>query len=166
MEDFFGLAWHASFDTAEGEWLEVDVPFADLKPVLRADVVDENTADFRAFRKDRVKSLQLMLSKFELGDGRAQPDVRLRAARAGSAAHPRVQERGRPARGDDARCAQGGAGRGGWGRGIDERIRREVNKTSERRSDVETDETDPKVQPRVFFVVKKRRYYRSGYLAS
>ena len=46
-------------------------------------------------------------------DGRAQPDVRLRAVRAGSAAHPRVQERGRPARGEDARCAQGGAGRGG-----------------------------------------------------
>lgn len=73
VEDFFGLAWHASFDTTEGEWLEVDVPFADLKPVLRADVVDENTADFRAFRKDRVKSLQLMLSKFELGMGARNP---------------------------------------------------------------------------------------------
>ena len=73
VEDFFGLAWHASFETAEGEWLEVDVPFADLKPVLRADVVDENTADFRAFRKDRVKSLQLMLSKFELGMGARNP---------------------------------------------------------------------------------------------
>ncbi len=73
VEDFFGLAWHASFDTAEGEWLELDVPFADLKPVLRADVVDEDAADFRAFRKDRVKSLQLMLSKFELGMGARNP---------------------------------------------------------------------------------------------
>jgi hypothetical protein len=73
VEDFFGLAWHASFDTVEGEWLEVDVPFADLKPILRADVVEENTADFRAFRKDRVKSLQLMLSKFELGMGKRNP---------------------------------------------------------------------------------------------
>ena len=30
-------------------------------------------ADFRAFRKDRVKSLQLMLSKFELGMGARNP---------------------------------------------------------------------------------------------
>ncbi|MDA9097509.1 CIA30 family protein [bacterium] len=65
--DFFGLAWHCGFDTTEGEWLEIDVPFTELTPVLRADVLRPDSSEWRTFRRDQLRSLQIMLSKYELG---------------------------------------------------------------------------------------------------
>ena len=67
VRDFFGLAWHCGFDTVENMWLTVDVPFDTLTPVLRADVVRPGSSDYREFKRDTLRSIQIMLSKYELG---------------------------------------------------------------------------------------------------
>lgn len=63
-----GVAYCASFDTAANEWTTVRIPFADLLPVFRAKTVrDGSTID-----SGRIRSVQLMLSKFEY-DGALNP---------------------------------------------------------------------------------------------
>jgi hypothetical protein len=54
------VAYAYSFDTVENEWVDVRIPFTEMKPVQRARIVNHlplNTA--------RIYSLQFMLSKFE-----------------------------------------------------------------------------------------------------
>jgi hypothetical protein len=62
------IAYAYSFDTTAGAWISLRIPFADLVPVFRAKTVKNapglNTA--------RIRSLQLMLSKFEY-DGVLNP---------------------------------------------------------------------------------------------
>ena len=55
------LAYAISFDTKAGEWMTVQLPFAEMKPVMRAKIVD-SAPDLKV---DQIASLQLMLSKFE-----------------------------------------------------------------------------------------------------
>jgi hypothetical protein len=62
------VAYSHSFDTVAGEWMTVRIPFADLVPVFRAKTV--NTV--RPLNISQVRSLQLMLSKFEY-DGALNP---------------------------------------------------------------------------------------------
>ena len=58
-EDFFALSYHASFDTVEGEWIDVDFPFdAAFTPVLRAAAVKKGESDYRELRVNRIYSLQ------------------------------------------------------------------------------------------------------------
>jgi len=73
VEDFFGLAFHAAFDTVENEWITVDVPFRKFVPVARADIVRPGSSEYRSLRADRVKSVQIMFSKYELGMGELNP---------------------------------------------------------------------------------------------
>ena len=73
-EDFFALSYHTIFDTTEGEWIDVEFPFDDFTPVLRGDAVKRGeSADYRDFRKNRLYSLQVMMSKYELGTGELNP---------------------------------------------------------------------------------------------
>jgi hypothetical protein len=62
------IAYAYSFDTIAGEWMTVRVPFADLVPVFRAKTV----RDGPALNTTQIRSLQLMLSKFEY-DGVLNP---------------------------------------------------------------------------------------------
>ncbi|NEP61120.1 MAG: CIA30 family protein [Symploca sp. SIO2G7] len=60
-----GAGWDAvayaySFDTVDGGWVTVQVPFADMKAVQRARVVQRGPIN-----TERIYSLQFMLSKFE-----------------------------------------------------------------------------------------------------
>lgn len=55
-----GVGYSYSFDTLKDEWITVQVPFADLIPVFRAKTVPE-----AQFDPSQLRSLQLMLSKFE-----------------------------------------------------------------------------------------------------
>lgn len=59
------IAYSYSFDTVNDRWIDVEIPFADLIPVFRAKTLS-NAAPIRA---ERVRSLQLMLSKFEYDGG-------------------------------------------------------------------------------------------------
>mmetsp|Transcript_4485 Transcript_4485/g.12229 ORF Transcript_4485/g.12229 Transcript_4485/m.12229 type:complete len:618 (-) Transcript_4485:2455-4308(-) len=63
-----GVAYCYSFDTRRGEWMDVIVSFAHLRPVFRASTLRDGTT----FRADSVHSFQLMLSKFEY-DGDLNP---------------------------------------------------------------------------------------------
>jgi Complex I intermediate-associated protein 30 (CIA30) len=63
------VAYSYSFDTVSGEWIEIRMPFAQLIPVFRAKTV----SDGRSVNAGRVRSLQLMLSKFEY-DGALNPN--------------------------------------------------------------------------------------------
>jgi len=56
-----GIAYSYSFDTANGEWTTVRIPFSHLTPVFRAKTL-ENTEPFAS---NHIYALQLMLSKFE-----------------------------------------------------------------------------------------------------
>ncbi|OKH17482.1 CIA30 family protein [[Limnothrix rosea] IAM M-220] len=67
-ESWDGVGYSFSFDTVAGEWLTVDIPFASLIPVFRAKSVPERGL----FKQERLRSLQLMLSKFEY-DGQLNP---------------------------------------------------------------------------------------------
>ncbi len=62
------VAFAASFDTVANEWITVRLPFAELVPVFRAKTVPNS----RPLNAARVRSLQLMLSKFEY-DGALNP---------------------------------------------------------------------------------------------
>jgi hypothetical protein len=55
------LAYTYSFDTVPNQWIEVRIPFNLMTPVFRAKTV----ADAKALNTARIRSLQLMLSKFE-----------------------------------------------------------------------------------------------------
>jgi Complex I intermediate-associated protein 30 (CIA30) len=67
-ESWDSIAYSYSFDTLQGEWLDVRIPFADLIPVFRAKTVQHASA----LNAASVRSLQLMLSKFEY-DGALNP---------------------------------------------------------------------------------------------
>lgn len=59
------IAYSYSFDTAAGEWIVVRIPFSVLIPVFRAKTLkDANSINTRS-----IRSLQLMLSKFEYDGG-------------------------------------------------------------------------------------------------
>ncbi|MCY7390398.1 MAG: CIA30 family protein [Leptolyngbyaceae cyanobacterium CAN_BIN12] len=55
------LAYTYSFDTVPNQWVEVRIPFNLMTPVFRAKTV----ADAKPLNTARIRSLQLMLSKFE-----------------------------------------------------------------------------------------------------
>ncbi len=55
------LAYTYSFDTVPNQWIEVRIPFNLMTPVFRAKTV----AGAKALSTARIRSLQLMLSKFE-----------------------------------------------------------------------------------------------------
>lgn len=62
------LAYAYSFDTIADEWISVQIPFNQLIPVFRAKTVSSS----RPLNSSRIRSLQLMLSKFEY-DGALNP---------------------------------------------------------------------------------------------
>ncbi|NJR49444.1 MAG: CIA30 family protein [Leptolyngbyaceae cyanobacterium CSU_1_3] len=59
------IAYSYSFDTANGEWITVQIPFAALLPVFRA----KTLTDANPINTKTIRSLQLMLSKFEYDGG-------------------------------------------------------------------------------------------------
>jgi hypothetical protein len=61
-------AYGYSFDTVADQWITVRIPFAQMVPIFRAKTVD--TA--RSLNPAQIRSLQLMLSKFEY-DGALNP---------------------------------------------------------------------------------------------
>ncbi|MCG9892292.1 MAG: CIA30 family protein [Thermosynechococcaceae cyanobacterium MS004] len=67
-ESWESVAYAFSFDTVPGEWIDVQIPFANLVPVFRAKTVENAPPLDIAL----VRSLQLMLSKFEY-DGALNP---------------------------------------------------------------------------------------------
>ena len=60
-EGWDALAYGYSFDTQADEWITVQVPFNQLIPVFRAKTQQEAPT----FNPSSIRSLQLMLSKFE-----------------------------------------------------------------------------------------------------
>ncbi len=62
------LAFAYSFDTEKGKWITVQIPFAQLVPVMRAKTVP----GARQLGTGNIRALQLMLSKFEY-DGVLNP---------------------------------------------------------------------------------------------
>ncbi len=60
-----------SFDTVAGEWMTVRVPFGEMVPVFRAKTLKDGSR----LNAKMVRSLQLMLSKFEY-DGVLNPTFR------------------------------------------------------------------------------------------
>jgi hypothetical protein len=74
------IGYGAGFDTADGTWLSVRLPWESFKPIFRARTVPNAPP----LERGRVRSLQLMLSKFESdgalnqrfkGDGEFRVDV-------------------------------------------------------------------------------------------
>mmetsp|Transcript_38844 Transcript_38844/g.96310 ORF Transcript_38844/g.96310 Transcript_38844/m.96310 type:complete len:341 (-) Transcript_38844:206-1228(-) len=73
-EDFFALSYHAPFNTVEGEWTDLELLFSDaFTPVLRANAVKKGESDYRDLNAGRIYSLQLMMSKYELGMSELNP---------------------------------------------------------------------------------------------
>lgn len=62
------VAYAYSFDTTLNQWATVQIPFSKLVPVFRAKTVK----DVASFNSGRIRSFQLMLSKFEY-DGVLNP---------------------------------------------------------------------------------------------
>ncbi|MBL1178601.1 CIA30 family protein [Pantanalinema sp. GBBB05] len=62
------VAYAYSFDTTAEQWITVQVPFAPMIPVFRAKTVNSG----RSLNSAQIRSLQLMLSKFEY-DGALNP---------------------------------------------------------------------------------------------
>ena len=56
-----GVGYARSFDTSDLEWTTIRIPFAELVPIFRAKTV-ENASPIDS---DQIRSIQLMLSKFE-----------------------------------------------------------------------------------------------------
>lgn len=74
VEDFFGLSYHASFDTVEGQWEDVEFLFEeDFVPVMRGDRVKRGESEYRDFRSNRIFSFQVMMSKYEMGMSELNP---------------------------------------------------------------------------------------------
>ncbi len=61
------VGYSQSFDTVQDEWITVKIPFAEMIPVFRA-----KTLSNQLIQKSSLRSLQLMLSKFEY-DGALNP---------------------------------------------------------------------------------------------
>jgi hypothetical protein len=55
------IGYGHSFDTVANEWITVKIPFIQMIPVFRAKVIEDSPV----LRRDRLRSLQIMLSKFE-----------------------------------------------------------------------------------------------------
>ena len=55
------MAYAISFDTEAGKWMTVQLPFANMLPVMRAKTVKSAPA----LNQKQIASLQIMLSKFE-----------------------------------------------------------------------------------------------------
>jgi Complex I intermediate-associated protein 30 (CIA30) len=68
QESWDSVAYAYAFDTVAGEWQDIRIPFAELIPVFRAKTVKDATA----LNAGCLRSLQLMLSKFEY-DGILNP---------------------------------------------------------------------------------------------
>ncbi|XP_052201356.1 uncharacterized protein LOC127807505 isoform X3 [Diospyros lotus] len=66
--DWDTVGYTSGFDTLEGQWQSVRVPFTSLRPIFRARTV----ADAPSFEPSNIISLQLMFSKFEY-DGKLNP---------------------------------------------------------------------------------------------
>lgn len=66
--DWDTVGYTASFDTKDGEWQSIKIPFSSLRPVFRA----RTKSDAPPFDPSQVVSLQLMYSKFEY-DGKLNP---------------------------------------------------------------------------------------------
>lgn len=62
------VAYAYSFDTLNNQWETVQIPFSKLVPVFRAKTVKNSSS----FNSGRIRSFQLMLSKFEY-DGVLNP---------------------------------------------------------------------------------------------
>ncbi|TVU33191.1 hypothetical protein EJB05_24979 [Eragrostis curvula] len=62
------VGYTASFDTTNGEWQSIKIPFSSLRPVFRA----RTMTDAPPFDASNITSLQLMFSKFEY-DGILNP---------------------------------------------------------------------------------------------
>lgn len=60
-EGWDAIAYGTSFDTVADEWITVQIPFTQLMPVFRA----KTQPDARPLDPSSIRSLQLMLSKFE-----------------------------------------------------------------------------------------------------
>jgi Complex I intermediate-associated protein 30 (CIA30) len=67
-ERWDSVAYASSFDTQKDLWETIHIPFASLVPVFRAKTVKEVSA----LNLSQIRSLQLMLSKFEY-DGALNP---------------------------------------------------------------------------------------------
>lgn len=63
-----GVAYAASFDTIQDQWLEINIPFNKFVPVFRAKTLD----NVPPINPQKITALQLMLSKFEF-DGELNP---------------------------------------------------------------------------------------------
>ncbi|XP_027105585.1 protein HIGH CHLOROPHYLL FLUORESCENCE PHENOTYPE 173, chloroplastic isoform X3 [Coffea arabica] len=66
--DWDTVGYTLSFDTIEGQWQSIQLPFSSLRPVFRARTV----SDAPPFDARQIASLQLMFSKFEY-DGKLNP---------------------------------------------------------------------------------------------
>lgn len=66
--DWDTIGYTASFDTINGHWQTIQIPFSSLRPLFRARTV----ADALPFDPSKIISLQLMYSKFEY-DGKLNP---------------------------------------------------------------------------------------------
>ncbi|KAK9227540.1 hypothetical protein WN943_012593 [Citrus x changshan-huyou] len=66
--DWDTVGYTASFDTVEGQWQSIRLPFSSLRPIFRARTV----LDAPPFDPSNIVSLQLMFSKFEY-DGKLNP---------------------------------------------------------------------------------------------
>lgn len=64
-----GVGYCRSFDTKEGEWQTIDLPFSEFTPVFRA----KTSKDSPPINPSSIASIQLMLSKFEY-DGDLNPN--------------------------------------------------------------------------------------------
>ncbi|MCM1984084.1 CIA30 family protein [Lyngbya confervoides] len=65
------LGYAASFATVRGEWMSINIPFSELRPVLRAKTVPNAPP----LDSGAIASFQLMLSKFEY-DGQLNPSFK------------------------------------------------------------------------------------------
>ncbi|XP_020250767.1 uncharacterized protein LOC109828146 [Asparagus officinalis] len=66
--DWDTVGYTASFDTKDGQWQTIKIPFSSLRPVFRARTKD----DAPPFDPSHIFTLQLMYSKFEY-DGKLNP---------------------------------------------------------------------------------------------
>jgi hypothetical protein len=60
-ERWDGIAHCVSFDTIDGEWIDVDMPWTRFNTVFRADTLP----DGESIKPGKISALQIMLSKFE-----------------------------------------------------------------------------------------------------
>jgi len=66
------LSFVRSFDTTDGEWQTIKLPFSEFRPVFRAKTMDNGAK----LDKSSITSVQIMLSKFEY-DGDLNPKIRM-----------------------------------------------------------------------------------------